>query len=1567
MDIVQLYILDKWSLLSTIIIAFALGGLALRGLRTLSDPSRRKPPSPPHRQSVRLSQIHPLKTEADTDVDIIALHGLNAKSPNTWTWEDPRDHHSAGKCVNWLAHPEMLPKIAGRARIFTCDWPSKLFLPSELVQRTDKELALLLLDAIQREIGETSSIKREHRPIVFIASCIGGIILIKALVGADGTPYSSISRATRGVIFLGTPFRGTSFQDIAAWAEPGLGIWAWTRNQQKSKILEDLKSSAFHLESLVRRFTQFCQTPDHPCHAFTFYEGRKTQLLRKPFPWMPRWLQNWLLTEKPLVDGTSATLDIVPHPIQLDRGHVQMNKFEGPDCDDYKQVAAKIHDILKQTRKGTLLAQADAWIRKQCYTSARLRIERLSGDPLPMDRCYINLAIIEEPEDEHPGLSPFLPTSRKLEEKRGKCRKIDLPRLFDYQPERTHAARRILIQGHAGVGKTTLCKKIVYEFSRGTWSRWNELFDRLLWVPLRNLKLNERRNVSGYNLSDLLRHELFSLPWERSDLATVLLDTIDKTEGSRTLFLLDGLDEVSQGLSSDGDMFRFLERLLNQPNVIITTRPSGFPAGLLQSLDLRLETVGFYPKQVDEYIDVAFPDLQQSAKFRSFLQQRSSMQTLVRTPIQLDAICFTWEIGIKKETPETMTAIYQAIEQRLWKKDILRLGKRDEGEPVTQSQIQQAGKQRIEKLANDEITFLEALAFAGFQKDMIEFEMDFCNEVFNRFAPRLWADKVLPCLSFLRTSDALSRAGARTFHFLHLTYQEYFAARYFARQWNSREEILDGLLVGNLEFGSIKPNTASGILKIHKYSARYQVFWRFVAGLLDSQGKAQSFFDMLEQSPTDLLGPMHHRLVLLCFSEVTASTSGRKWLEEKADLWLSHELSWSRNASLVTVEGFPQQLLLNMLQHRSLELKRRILRAISSEPDFGSQEILGWVLSHLEDKVFGQVAIEILETRNHLSEDFISEVAEKIGSDDSAVVRAALRVTARLTTMPRIPKHTLNKVLQQLHFYDVDRKVSRTGMEALFQIYRQFSLPKDVIEICAQKICQDHRFFRYVDLSTELLGAVVPRLRTIDTCDEACKILCRGELPEEIIDAVVAELMQDVPSTTKSVLTILQALDILPQNALDAIVPLLDHHDCRIRSEATTLLLFQPELSISMASATASNLYNSNIELKWFSRRTPVAPAWERQITGAMSARLRHEDSSVRIDTLSALNSLHGSSKLPDEVVESVRRLLLEDGATLIAFLRSSIKQTPWLNSPIDDVTIMATLFHLKQKEENTIQVALRYFATFATRSAPMSHALNQQVIEAVTPILESQDFDITLHMAILEYLECQDELPKRLQDVLVNRLGSGNDAVRESVLNALSRCSDLRGTTLDAIADELKHGTEAVRESALMALGTCPNLSVRILDAIAERLGEARRLCYGALAHQHILSRDMIVKIGTTEARLEPTHVYLERSFPDLLFKRSNLTKNDCVAVLEQLNFKLFFEPGRSSFGPSIVRLPRFLCLLDSKYGHQILEVLKWECWGGRYSLCIEENIGRLYTRTGHVDFKVDHVSVAEVVNRKY
>ncbi|KAH8714733.1 nacht nucleoside triphosphatase [Ilyonectria robusta] len=1126
--------------------------------RLLFRPTARlKPATPVTQRGVHLVQVKLNRDDADTDIDIIAIHGLDTTSRDTWTWKDPRDPKNQDKWVNWL-HPGMLPESVHRARIFTCDWPANLLEPSDLVQKTMEEYALLLLEGIQRVLFGDAA-RREDRPIVFIASCLGGIILMKALVHADDkrSSYYRLRRAARGIVFLATPFRGTSFQDVAAWAEPGLKAKASIQGRKVSRLLDSVKGSTFDLEELVHKFTQLCQDKGNPCEVFNFYELQTTSLPLKVFPWLPTWLRH----QKQLVNKSSATLDIIPDPLSLDRRHSLMNKFHSPKCADYQKVADQIEKMVGKIREGTRLQQADAWIRKKHYNADKLRIERLSGDLLPMDQCYINLAIVEQSglntgRSNEGGAkpSPFSLFARQKVETSDRNIEVKLPTIFNERKGHDGSAvepRRILIRGRAGVGKTTLCKKIVYEFSRGTWSEWTKMFNRVLWVPLRNLKLPDRRQIPGYNFEHLFIHEYFSLPKSRPDLARELSDAV-ATDNNKTLFLLDGLDEVSQDLGAADAMSRFLTELLKQPNVIITSRPSAKPP---PDLDLELETIGFYPDQVQAYLD-ADPNMKPKAnQVQLFLREHWLIQGLVRIPIQLDALCYAWEDFSSGTAPDTMTGIYNAIEYKLWKKDIERLGKQYDGKPVTASQIDSS---EVKDLVEHEAYFLEGLAFTGMHSDTIDFTSEHRKPISKQFnCSRMLLHKTLPNLSFLRTSDPSSRLEDRNYHFIHLTFQEYFAARYFVRQWKDHKQ-LEYAFKRQQDAPSDLPTDPVGFLQKHKYSARYDVFWRFVAGLLDADGQANRFIDIIEEKPLDLLGPTHQRLVMHCLSEISGDLRIRVDLERRLSKWLLFECRFDHEAQLASEVEFPEQALdialregsdvkatilewlyfratlpprilaqvAPQLEDENWRVREAAIGALGCRPDL-PEEILAAVAAGLEDenwRVRG-AAIEALGDRSDLPEEILAAVAAGLEDEDWRVRWAAVQELGR---RPDLPEKMQTAVEARLE--DENERVR----EAVRSLGRRSDLSEKIKTAVATRLEDKVSPIRAaaigalgsrLDLEEKMPIAAVAQLEDgnwkvrVDALEE---LRSRSDLSEKILTAVAARLGDKHPSVQMSAWSVMR-------------------------------------------------------------------------------------------------------------------------------------------------------------------------------------------------------------------------------------------------------------------------------------------------------------------------------------------------------------------------------------------------------------------------------------------------------------
>ena len=456
--------------------------------------------------------------------------------------------------------------------------------------------------------------------------------------------------------------------------------------------------------------------------------------------------------------------------------------------------------------------------------------------------------------------------------------------------------KRIFIHGKAGVGKTTLCKKIVYEFVNQRFG--NAHFDRLLWIPLRRLK----SSTETYGWKELLR-DTFRNQESDKIVSVMSRQLLDHDYLSRTLLLLDGLDEISHRCILDDPMFEFLQSIVDgHSSFIMTSRPHTNSLQI-RSKDLSLETVGFTTKQVHQYIEACIKDNAIVANMKTTLLQKPLLQGLLRIPIQLDAFCYTWRVRMASRSVlsgqipssgcnisdedefSTMTGLYQAIVDELCRKDIKRLG--------LDTQSQRLSIPEIRKCLMPELDFLSRFAFQGllngiatfspWQRDRIEIQTAKRND-----DSTFRAGHVMDRLSFMRTSDLRQDLADRNYHFLHLTFQEFFAANYFVSQWrvNSRLICLDLLHPDDEDDTQMMPDK---FLQKEKYNPRLIIFWRFVTGLLQVSPRKQelgesgrldkipcstkdicTFFDQLD-ADSDVLGGVHARLLMYCLSEVSLS------------------------------------------------------------------------------------------------------------------------------------------------------------------------------------------------------------------------------------------------------------------------------------------------------------------------------------------------------------------------------------------------------------------------------------------------------------------------------------------------------------------------------------------------------------------------------------------------------------------------------------------------------------------------------------------------------------------------
>lgn len=245
---------------------------------------------------------------------------------------------------------------------------------------------------------------------------------------------------------------------------------------------------------------------------------------------------------------------------------------------------------------------------KRNYQSKSMLIPLLSA-PMPIDQIYTELVLINKEEDRKQEMN------RREDDDRYKT-SIELHQLFNKGA--TESSKHILILGPAGIGKSTFCQNIAYQWAHG--KLWQDKFEAIFCVPLRKLQNIQVENTSSF---------LFRLCCQETSeevYSSHIADFINENK-DRVLFILDGLDEVV--LPN-----KIVSELMAYPYWIITSRSH---AAQNVEADSIIENIGFAPKTIETYIKKAFP-LNGSSIFGN-IGQNPVLVSLCHVPINLELIC----------------------------------------------------------------------------------------------------------------------------------------------------------------------------------------------------------------------------------------------------------------------------------------------------------------------------------------------------------------------------------------------------------------------------------------------------------------------------------------------------------------------------------------------------------------------------------------------------------------------------------------------------------------------------------------------------------------------------------------------------------------------------------------------------------------------------------------------------------------------------------------------------------------------------------------------------------------
>ena len=331
--------------------------------------------------------------------------------------------------------------------------------------------------------------------------------------------------------------------------------------------------------------------------------------------------------------------------------------------------------------------------------------------------------------------------------------------LFKPESGMVEPVNKVLVEGGAGIGKTTLSVSLSEDWAC---DKLFQKFELLLLLQLRYEKV-----ATAGSLPELLK--LFH---SDEEICKSIDSYLRRKEGENVLVIADGWDELSESQrNEDSFLYKFLFLDFPLMPVVVTSRPSASaPLHLLACVDRFVEIKGFDEDDIKEYVQSEFArDQEKAQRLLEQLEDNPLIESVCSIPLNCAIVCHLWHT-LKEDLPSTMTQLYEKIILHFVCRNLRKL--KAYGPTFSMESfddIPESLKKSWWKLCEFAFEALKYHQIVFSKKELPEISKDGNEQVL--------------CFGLLQSVETvLALTCEVSYNFLHLTFMEYLAALHLSKQ-----------------------------------------------------------------------------------------------------------------------------------------------------------------------------------------------------------------------------------------------------------------------------------------------------------------------------------------------------------------------------------------------------------------------------------------------------------------------------------------------------------------------------------------------------------------------------------------------------------------------------------------------------------------------------------------------------------------------------------------------------------------------------------------------------------------